>query len=965
MWNGDTRASKDKRVVITTQGIVADCNISVKKAEIIAAFLQEPDFVIHDFMLLEGLSHSDKCRFRNYVEGLIGKSEVKEEKRFIFIKVDKGRSGNGSPKWQWSMRDKFFELGDDVSSENDFEEPYPTGQAPERGTLISGGLDAPRTPKPKSKASRDLFGNSTSNSSKGSFRTPENRNRTPARSAIMTATPARSVIMSASPAKSQKSVVMSKSPARSERSVIMTPSVKGYRREDECHTPVGVSTLRLEDMQGIRTPSTEYKMLDVEKWRRGIYKKDSPSKWKSTTKEYREFVVRTPNGSIDKVVKAWVTPGKFQAGVPFNEELLNEILERNNNCGMGRTSAAERDEYMDHEECSQIRAAKVDRKNDDKRTDPARSSEGRNSFHEELWQERRNQQSKRNSPEENREQRRLRGRDNNNLEQEMKKREMTQQSELQNRQDNNWSRREHEYLNQGYNLDRFDREQVDEYQKVDSVKRGTRPPRPPAISEPARPMKNSEREQFGETDEYLNDEEVMEDVEVRRLEERLQMLRSDEDAEVRRLEERLHMLKAEEDYEVRRLEERLHMLRMSGREKNERHGQVYKGSSSKTSQELRREDQLSRYSPSSERDYSKLKRSPRSISDKPCCGSKKGKVSDSPTKTQERKDLRKITEKDEEGNKYSGYPQIRPEMLKGALPNLPMYDGKASWRNFKNIFTRHAFVRGWNATEQKMFFGMHLTGEAQSHFDGLQDHISLTEVFESMEQRFGKTASNETLREIFMNLEQGVDTTGQFADRLRTVASDCYRGQTPSFVESELIRQFIKGCQDKEAALHATGRNFQSLQEVMSFFTNFKERQISLGLVKKGRSSRTRDKSEEEIELEELVGQVRRLQEGKEAGKAGNDSKRGLRCYRCDQLGHRADQCQQIAKCHHCKQTGHTRWNCPMKDQCVRCKGQKHQRGELCPKLECYICKQNHYCHNCPLIPKEGQQVEGQQQPKN
>ena len=50
-----TRANKDRRVVVTTESIVADCNISVKKAEIIAAFLQEPDFVINDLMLLEGL----------------------------------------------------------------------------------------------------------------------------------------------------------------------------------------------------------------------------------------------------------------------------------------------------------------------------------------------------------------------------------------------------------------------------------------------------------------------------------------------------------------------------------------------------------------------------------------------------------------------------------------------------------------------------------------------------------------------------------------------------------------------------------------------------------------------------------------------------------------------------------------------------------------------------------------------
>ena len=301
--------------------------------------------------------------------------------------------------------------------------------------------------------------------------------------------------------------------------------------------------------------------------------------------------------------------------------------------------------------------------------------------------------------------------------------------------------------------------------------------------------------------------------------------------------------------------------------------------------------------------------------------------------------------RDEEG--------IRKTMLTKSLPSLATYDGRTSWKVFHRLFVTYADLRGWNELEQKKMLSVHLREEAALYFDGIRAR-SIQDIFGCMEKRFGRITTEVGLRESFANMVQGPEETAvEFAGRLRDTASDCYRDQDERFIESELIRQFFKGCTDKAAALQAAGHKFETVQDAVVFVVGYTERQASLGITKKLIRSSSTVEDEQMTTLIRAVSKLtdkegkderRRGQTGQGGGQRGQGAPPGA-CYACHQVGHRAFQCKE-AVCYRCEKVGHIKSRCPYYE-CYKCNA-LHLKSEVCPLIKCHICGENHRAANCP-----------------
>ena len=242
--------------------------------------------------------------------------------------------------------------------------------------------------------------------------------------------------------------------------------------------------------------------------------------------------------------------------------------------------------------------------------------------------------------------------------------------------------------------------------------------------------------------------------------------------------------------------------------------------------------------------------------------------------------------------------------------------------------------------DKRIMLTVHMQDEAALFLDGVKDR-PLNEIFKSMEKRFGRITTESGLREAFSNMVQETnETVVQFAGRLRDVASDCYRDQGVQFIESEMIRQFFRGCSDKTAALQAAGQKFETVQDAVEFVVSVSERQASLGI---GRKSSTRRL--EKIEEDELTMLVRKV---KQLSRTMDNLKDGKRkCFICDSDQHLAKDCVLKNKCFVCSEEGHTRVSCKYW-KCVKyCDGKLHKKGELCPNLKCHKCGGNHKAIDC------------------
>jgi len=140
-------------------------------------------------------------------------------------------------------------------------------------------------------------------------------------------------------------------------------------------------------------------------------------------------------------------------------------------------------------------------------------------------------------------------------------------------------------------------------------------------------------------------------------------------------------------------------------------------------------------------------------------------------------------------------------------PKLSYYDGKSEWKPYYMQFIHFANRYKWDSKQRLDKLLACLKDKALKFYSTrpISTQNDFVLLSEKMNQRFGKKDLPYTIRrqlsEVKPNLDESVE---EFAEKVQEMASDGYGPTTPeNVIETISVDAFLKGCNDKRAALFA------------------------------------------------------------------------------------------------------------------------------------------------------------------
>ena len=184
-----------------------------------------------------------------------------------------------------------------------------------------------------------------------------------------------------------------------------------------------------------------------------------------------------------------------------------------------------------------------------------------------------------------------------------------------------------------------------------------------------------------------------------------------------------------------------------------------------------------------------------------------------------------MTLKDKTVNNSSGHGQNRPSGP--TLPKMRTFTGKEDWRPYFLQFCHIANKYEWSDQDRLDKLIECLRDRALKYFTTrpkfVQDNYKLT--CKKMEERFGCKDLPNVIHRQLQDLRQfPEESLEEYAECAQDLAADGFPDTSDEFIQIVASDAFLKGCQDKRAALTAMDKDPENLdkavQLVKSAMTN-------------------------------------------------------------------------------------------------------------------------------------------------
>ncbi|XP_056014940.1 interaptin-like [Ostrea edulis] len=171
-----------------------------------------------------------------------------------------------------------------------------------------------------------------------------------------------------------------------------------------------------------------------------------------------------------------------------------------------------------------------------------------------------------------------------------------------------------------------------------------------------------------------------------------------------------------------------------------------------------------------------------------------------------------------------------------APPKLSTYDGKIEWRPYFIQFNHIAKKYSWPESEKLDKFIECLRDKALKFFSSRSDTVqsNFNQLCQQMKERFDKRDQPHIIRRQLQEIKQHPDEIiEEFAERIEDLATEGYKGMPEYFMSTVTIDAFLRGCNEKRAALVTLDKDPNTLDEAMQHMKSAITNQKLIGGVKK------------------------------------------------------------------------------------------------------------------------------------
>ena len=282
------------------------------------------------------------------------------------------------------------------------------------------------------------------------------------------------------------------------------------------------------------------------------------------------------------------------------------------------------------------------------------------------------------------------------------------------------------------------------------------------------------------------------------------------------------------------------------------------------------------------------------------------------------------SESNESGDKHTRSRRMPP------FPKLPAFDGKAAeWRGFIFQFRKLAKSGRWTEREKRDRLLGCLRGKAITYVQSRpkserKDYYALKEL---LNRRYRIMELPATARRYLQSMRQEeAESLDDFADRVLVKVAEGYPEVPDNTLQILATENFLRGCKDRSAAYAAAERKPDDLQtamqEVRDAAANLKIFGRSGGMSARQVTFKEAEENKSEgltSEQKALVGFLKELfhSEGKPVERRSTASSPNRsrspspgRCYKCQEPGHRARECNKTPICFKCGKPGHISPDC-------------------------------------------------------
>ena len=151
---------------------------------------------------------------------------------------------------------------------------------------------------------------------------------------------------------------------------------------------------------------------------------------------------------------------------------------------------------------------------------------------------------------------------------------------------------------------------------------------------------------------------------------------------------------------------------------------------------------------------------------------------------------------------------------------MSTFDGKNDWRPFFTQFSHIASRYQWTDQQKLDKLIECLRDKALKYFSSrpTNDQQNYTVIIEKFRERFGKKDLPHIIRRQLQDIHQNSEETlDEFSERVLEMTIDGYPNAPDDCIQTVSIDAFLKGCNNKQAALMALEKNPLTLDQATQY----------------------------------------------------------------------------------------------------------------------------------------------------